>query len=139
MFRCIISLKWSYINLSCRCLGLLKGSELVFAGLQTKEFCNTNEMKQKVRAYELKAGLGTGSITPICCSRSFCNYNESSLSSRDTSIGLLRQSQGTDRLKFWFFTKINLVSFFPVIIVVICYKEHNISTKIFFQMQEALM
>ena len=68
---------------------------MVVAGLQTKQSCETNGLDKIAKAYEINAGLGTGSVAVKCCNWSYCNYNASSLSLTDPSASLLRQLQGT--------------------------------------------
>ena len=67
---------------------------MVYGGLETKDACETNGFENRIKAYEINAGLGAGSITFNCCSWSYCNYNASSLSLTDPSASLLRQLEG---------------------------------------------
>ena len=82
-------MKWN-----CRCFGFLKGSEIVSAGIQTKEACEKNELEKLAKAYETTAGFGSGAIAPQCCSWSFCNFNSTTLTSTDPNAPLLRQLEG---------------------------------------------
>ena len=82
-----------------RCFGFLRGTELVAAGLQTKEVCETNEIDQFAHTYERSAGLGSGMITSQCCSWSYCNFNATSLSITDPTAPLLLQLEGMFQIR----------------------------------------
>ena len=78
-----------------RCFGFLHGSEIVSAGLQTKDACDKTEIEELKSKFEQKAGLS--GVVPYCCSWSYCNFNESSLTMTDPSAPLLQKLEG------WYF------------------------------------
>ena len=75
-----------------RCFGFLHGSEIVYAGLQTKDACEKTKIESLANSYEINSGLR--GVVPYCCSWSYCNFNETSLAMTDPSAPLLRQLEG---------------------------------------------
>ena len=74
---------------------------MVFAGLQTKENCETNNksLVDLANAFENKPGVGSGSITFKCCNWSCCNYNTSAMSLTEAPVTSTAQLKGEG--KFW--------------------------------------
>ena len=62
------------------------------AGLQTKEACDKTEIEKLKNKFQQNSGLGE--IVPYCCSWSYCNFNESSLTMTDPSAPLLQKLEG---------------------------------------------
>ena len=78
----------------------MKGTEILLAGLQTTENCETNNqtLVDLAKAYESTGGVGGGSVTFKCCNWSCCNYNTSSMSLAEAPITSMEQLAGKTKL-----------------------------------------
>ena len=72
-----------------RCFGFVQGTNIVSAGLQTKDACDKTKIEEIKTKFEGNSGLR--GIVPYCCSWSYCNFNETTLTMTDSSAPLLKQ------------------------------------------------
>merc|ERR1712018_925680 len=62
-----------------------------------KEACDKTKIESLAKAYATNSGLRA--VVPYCCSWSYCNFNETSLTMTDPSAPLLRQLEESSNTK----------------------------------------